>query len=79
MSPDGSEFRLADTEGDDAPKSRSWRTGFLTTRTAPVALIDPPASLGLRSNVGKRVAATGALTSRNLTVNAVRVVGPACN
>jgi hypothetical protein len=79
MSVDGSEFRLADTEGDDAPKSRSWRTGFLTTRRAPVALIDPPESFGLRSSVGKRVAATGSLTSRNLTVSALRVVDPLCN
>lgn len=78
MSVDGSEFRLADTEGD-APKSRSWRTGFLTTRRAPVALIDPPESLGLKSSVGKRVAATGSLTSRNLTVSALRVVDPFCD
>jgi hypothetical protein len=70
------EFRLTDTEGD-APKSRSWKTGFLKKRSAAVALVEPPQ--GLRAQVGKRVAATGQLTSRELKVSSVRVVGPSCN
>jgi hypothetical protein len=70
------EFRLTDTEGD-APKSRNWRTGFLKKRRAAVALVEPPQ--GLRTDVGKRVAATGVLTSRELKVSSVRVVGPSCN
>jgi hypothetical protein len=73
------EFRLTDTEGADAPKSRSWRTGFLTKRTAPVALVEPPDRLGLQTHVGRRVAATGQLTSHDLKVSALRVVGPTCN
>jgi hypothetical protein len=79
ISADGDEFRLADTQGDDAPKSRGWRTGFLTTRRVPVTLVEPPESLGLKSNVGKRVAATGLLLSRNLKVSALRVVDPSCD
>ena len=79
MTPDGDEFRLADTQGDDAPKSRGWRTGFLTTRRVPVTLVEPDESLGLRSNVGKRIAATGLLTSRNLKVSALRVVDASCD
>ena len=70
------EFRLTDTEGD-APKKRSWRTGFLKKRPTSVALVDPPQ--GLQAQVGKRVAATGQLTSRELTVSSVSVVGPTCN
>jgi hypothetical protein len=70
---------LADTQGDDAPKSRGWRTGFLTTRKVPVTLVEPAEPLGLRSDVGKRVAATGLLTSRNLKVSALRVVDASCD
>jgi len=73
------EFRLTDTEGVDAPKSRGWRTGFLKKRPAPVVLVDPPDPLALQTHVGRRVAATGVLTSRDLKVSALRVVGPRCD
>lgn len=79
ISTDGNEFRLADTDGPDAPKSRSWRTGFLRKRTAPVALVGAPDPLALKKSVGKRVAATGLLTGRELLVGSLRVVGPFCN
>ncbi len=72
-------FRLTDTEGVEAPKSRSWRTGFLKKRSAPVVLVEPPDPQGLQMQVGKRVAATGLLTSRALRVSSVRGVGGTCN
>jgi hypothetical protein len=79
VSTDGDEFRLADVEGTDAPKSRSWRTGFLKKRPAPVTLVDPPDRQALRTNVGHRVAATGQLASRDLRVSSLTVVGSSCN
>jgi hypothetical protein len=79
ISTDGEDFRLADTEGADAPKSRSWRTGFLRKRTAPVNLLGADDPQVLRKSVGKRVTATGVLTNRDLQVSSVRVVGSSCN
>ena len=79
ISVDQDEFRLTETEGIDAPRSRSWRTGFLKKRSTPVALIEPPDRLALQTHVGRRVAATGLLTSHDLRVSALRFVGPACN
>ena len=61
ISTDGDTFRLTDAEGADVPKSRSWRSGFFKKRPAPVMLVDPPAHLGLKTSVGKRVSATGQL------------------
>jgi hypothetical protein len=78
MSVGEDEYRLTDTDGADAPKSRSWRTGFLRKRSAPVALVEPLDQQALHAQVGKRVAATGLLTSRDLRVSSLRVVG-ACN
>jgi hypothetical protein len=72
------EFRLTDTDGIDAPRSRSWRTGFLKKRSAAIALVEPPGQLALQTHVGRRVAATGLLTSHDLKVSALRVVGPRC-
>jgi len=79
ISVDQDEFRLTETDGVDAPRSRSWRTGFLKKRAAPVALVEPPDRLALQTHVGRRVAATGLLTSHDLRVSALRVVGPTCN
>jgi hypothetical protein len=72
------EFSLSDTDGAYAPRSRSWRTGFLTKRPTPVALVNAPDPYGLQREVGKRVAATGQLVDREMKVSSVRVVGSSC-
>ena len=79
MSVDEMEFRLTDTEGAQAPRSRSWRTGFLKKKSAPVALVDPSDPQAWNQQVGKRVAATGLLTSREMRVSSLRVVSPSCD
>ena len=79
VSVDQAAFRLTDTEGADAPRSRGWRSGFLKRRPAPVALVEPPDRLALQTQVGRRVAATGLLTSHDLRVSALRVVGASCD
>jgi hypothetical protein len=67
-------FRLKDTDGVDAPKSRSWKSGFLTRRPAAVELLDPGNTVKLSTYVGHRVAATGTLTDREMQVRSVRRV-----
>jgi len=79
MAVDSSEFRLTDTEGADVPKARNWRTGFLKKRSAPVLLVEPGDSQTLRTQVGKRVAASGVLTSHELKVSSLRVIGASCD
>jgi hypothetical protein len=72
-------FRLTDTDGVDAPRSRSWRTGFLKKHSNSVALVDPPDPHGLQAQVGQRVAAIGVMTDRELRVTSVRPIGARCN
>jgi hypothetical protein len=79
MSVDRDEFRLSDPEGADAPRARSWRTGFLKKRPTPVALVESPDPHGLQIQVGKRVAATGTLVDHELKVSSVAVVGASCD
>src|SRR5215212_4836681 len=76
---DGREFRLTDTEGDNAPTSRGWRSGFLKKRTSAVELLSPPDPLALRNYVGHRVAATGMLDDRALTMRSFAPAGAACD
>ena len=79
VSVDGDRFRLADTEGTNAPKARSWRTGFLKKRPVAVEIVGNPEALALRQQVGKRIAATGVQTSRELEISSLRVVSPSCD
>jgi hypothetical protein len=71
-------FRLTDTEGANAPKARSWRSGFLKRRSAPVDLVGAPDVGALQTQVGRRVAVTGVQANRELKVSSVRLVSPSC-
>jgi hypothetical protein len=77
MSVDAERFRLADTEGADVPKVRSWRSGFLKKQAAPVELLELPATA--RKYVGRRVTATGVVENRDMRVQTLQVSGNACN
>jgi hypothetical protein len=79
MTTDGDEFRLTETDGDEAPKARGWRSGFLKRSPAAVELIAPPDPSALRKLVGHRVAATGVLDSRELRVRSFRRAGSTCS
>jgi hypothetical protein len=72
-------FRLTDTDGVDAPRSRSWRTGFLKKHSNSVALVDPPDPHALQTQVGQRVAATGLLTNSELRMTSLRTISARCN
>ena len=71
-------FRLNDTAGSDAPKSRSWKTGFLKKRSATIAVVDA-SGVGLPAHVGKRVALTGLLVDRDMQVRSLRRVAATCD
>ena len=79
VSVNNDEFRLSETDGAQAPKSRTWRTGFLKKKSSPVAIVEPSDPQALHQQVGKRVAATGLLTSGELRVSSLRVVAPSCD
>jgi hypothetical protein len=72
-------FRLTDTDGSDAPRSRSWKSGFLRKGTASVNVVDPARRLRLASHVGQRISVTGVLEDREMQVRSLRQIAPACN
>jgi hypothetical protein len=72
---EGGTLLLTDAFGTAAPKSRSWKSGFLKKRPAPIELSDGVGTLGLRAHVGRRVAATGTLVNREMRVDSVRALG----
>jgi len=74
-----SEFRLTDTEGADAPKSRSWKSGFLKKSATPISLVGYSDPTGLKKLVGHRVSATGMLTSGELHLRSYKPAGASCS
>lgn len=72
-------FWLRDTSGDAAPTARSWRSGFLKKRPAPIALVDTHRSLKLQNYVGQRVVATGTLTNREMRAESLQRVATSCS
>jgi hypothetical protein len=72
-------FRLKDTEGVDAPKSRNWKTGFLTKHSASVTLLDQKDRVKLDSHVGERVSVTGMMSDRELDVRSISRVANTCD
>lgn len=72
---DDGAFRLKDTAGADAPKARSWKSGFLKKRPASVEIVDSANRLGLPTHVGQRVTVTGVLLNKEVRARAVQRLG----
>ena len=76
---DDDTFRLKDTDGANAPKSRSWKSGFLKKGAAKVEIVDASNRLRLKNHVGKRVSVTGQLHEKEMLASSVRRVASSCN
>jgi hypothetical protein len=76
---DDETFRLKDTDGAEAPKSRSWKTGFLKKRSASIAIVDAANRLKLTNYVGQRVSVTGTLIDREMRARALQRVATSCS
>jgi hypothetical protein len=72
------EYRLSDTRGVNAPKSRSWKSAFLTRRSASVSVVPAANELQLSSHVGQRVAVTGTLVDKQIRVRSLSRVSSSC-
>ena len=72
-------FRLKNTIGEDAPKARSWRSGFLRKGSAPIDVIDASRRLRLPTHVGQRVSVTGVLVGREMQLRSLQRVAASCN
>lgn len=68
-------FRLKETSGAEAPKARSWKSGFLKKSSASLDVVDPTRKLQLASHVGRRVSVTGTLDDREMQAQSVRRIG----
>jgi hypothetical protein len=75
---DSDAFRLKDTAGQNAPKARSWKSGFLKKGSASIDVVDAANRLKLTDHVGERVSVTGVLADREIHVRSLRRVAASC-
>jgi hypothetical protein len=71
-------YKLKDTSGNNAPKARSWKSGFLKKGAAPVEIYDTANRLKLPAHVGQRVSVTGELRDREMYVRSLQPVSSTC-
>ena len=76
---DNDTFRLRDTTGADAPKSRSWKSGFLKKGSASIEIVDVANRLKLATHIGQRVSVTGMLLDREMQARSLQRVGASCD
>ena len=75
---DGEDFRLKNTEGEKAPKSRSWKSGFLKKGSSKIDVVDSGNRLKLKDHVGQRVTVSGMLSDREMQARSLKSVAPSC-
>ncbi len=75
---DETTFRLKDTMGADAPKARSWKSGFLKRGSASIEVVDAAHRLQLPDHVGQKVSVTGTLVDREMQVRSLQRVAASC-
>jgi len=75
----GDDFRLKDAAGVDAPKTRSWKSGFLKKGTPAIDLVDAGNHLKLKDHVGERVSVTGVLVEREMQARTLKNVASSCS
>jgi hypothetical protein len=73
-------FKLKDTDGAEAPQSRSWKSGFLKKHNATITVLDGSSAhrLKLDKHIGERVSVTGPLADKELTARSLSRVAASC-
>ena len=76
---DSGMFRLKDTDGEQAPKSRSWKSGFIKRSSTRIDVIDTANRLQLPVHAGHRVTVTGTLVDREMRARSVSATSDRCD
>jgi hypothetical protein len=76
---DANQFQLKNTSGEDAPRGRSWKSGFLHRSAKTIDVLDQNQRLNLARHVGERVTITGLLDDSELQGTSLKRVAESCN
>jgi hypothetical protein len=75
---DGRKFVLTEVGGPNAPRSRNWKTMFVTKKSGKLD-VTPAGNLRLRPHVDQTVQLTGKRTEKTFAARSIKVVGATCH
>jgi hypothetical protein len=75
---DGSSYVLSGLKGDQAPRARSWKTGYIIKTTKDVVL-SPAAGMKLQDHVGRQVTVVGVVDGAHMTARTIRRIATSCS
>src|SRR5438552_18334106 len=76
---DGGKYKLTDLKGTEAPKGRSWKTGWITKSTKDVGVVSTSSGPKLKDHVGHQVTLTGVKNGDNLQARSIKHVATSCS
>jgi len=76
---DGGKFRLTKLEGANAPKSRSWKTGYVKKTTKDVEVVGSSSSLKLKDQVGRKVTVSGSRDGDTFKAQSIKQIAKSCS
>ena len=76
---DGRKYLLTDLEGAEAPKGRSWKTGFVTKKSKDVEVI-AASTVRLGDHIGRKVSVVGVRDGdTHLQARSIKQVATSCS
>ena len=78
---DGAKFVLSDLPGDQTPKGRSWKTGYILKTAKDVEVTAASTSVKLKDHVGHKIAVTGVRGGdpTHFTARTIKHVAASCS
>ena len=74
-----SKYKLTGLKGTEAPKGRSWKTGWITKSTKNVGVVSTSSGPKLKDHVGHQVTLTGVKNGDNLQARSIKHVATSCS
>lgn len=77
---DGDHYKLTSLQGDNIPKSRTWKSGYLKKSTREYQVVTTTPAVKLKDHVNHQVTLTGTADGGwQLRARSVKHVAPSCS
>ena len=75
---DGRKYMLTDLEGTQAPKGRSWKTGFVTKKSKDMEVV-ATSGVKLGDHIGHKVSVVGVQNATHLQARSIKQLAAFCS
>ena len=75
---DGRKYMLTDLEGAQAPKGRSWKTGYVTQKSKDMEVV-ATSGVKLGDHIGHKVSVVGVRNDTHLQARSIKQLAASCS